>query len=61
VTQVLILGLAIRLELFDVSSQNTHFLIEVIRKVKIIELAEAQLVVVVVKWFFGDADGSGSL
>ena len=48
-TQVLILGLAIRLKLLDVSSQNTHFLIEVIRKVKIIELAEAQLVVVVVK------------
>ncbi len=48
-TQVLLLGLAIRLELLDVSSQNTHFLIEVIRKVKIIELAEAQLVVVVVE------------
>lgn len=60
-TQVLIFCLSVRLKLFNVGSQNAHLLIEVIRKVKIIELAEAQLVVIVVKRFFGDADGSGSL
>ena len=47
--QILIFYLPVGPKLLNVSSQNAHLLIEVIRKVKIIELAQPQLVVIVIQ------------
>lgn len=48
-SQISILCLAIRLEIFDVGSKNADFLVEIAGKIEIVEFSQSKLVIVVVQ------------